>query len=114
MDGPKQAKPLQQNRVKVEDWGFLSLSPIKTLAHVSLLIIACLGRVAIHSGLFSTCLINYVKAAWKNTNGRLFLHLYYNIKCVTADKCPHLECSQDFNPSTVFTNRNMLNSHNAS
>lgn len=113
MDGPKRAKPLQQNRAEVEGWRFL-VSPINTLAHASLLTIACLGRVAIHSGLFSTCLINYVKAAWENMNGRLFLHLYYNIKGVTADKCPPLERSQDFNPNTVFTNRNMLNSHNAS
>ena len=72
MDGPKQAKPLQPNLVKVEDWSFLLLSPIKTLAHISLLTISCLRQGAIHSALFSNYPINYVKAAWENMNGVIF------------------------------------------
>lgn len=71
MDGPKQAKPRQQNLVKVEDWSFLLLSPIKTLAHIPLLTISGLRQIAMHSDLFSTCPVNCVKAAWGNMNGKL-------------------------------------------
>lgn len=76
MDGPKQAKPRQQNLVKVEEWSFLLLSPIKTLAHISLLTVSCLRQIAMHSDLFSNCPINCIKAAWESMNGGLFSHLY--------------------------------------
>ena len=54
-------------------------SPIKTLAHISLLTVSRLDRVAIPSGLFSACLINSIRAACGNMNGRLFLHLCYKL-----------------------------------